>query len=56
MSELIIGVDIGYGNTKTAHCCMGSGVSKLASKPPINTRVGLSSKVCKFFFTPLSAA
>ena len=39
MSELIIGVDIGYGNTKTAHSCMGSGVSKLVSKPPISTRV-----------------
>lgn len=39
MSELIIGVDIGYGNTKTAHCCMGSGVSKLVSKPPLSTRI-----------------
>lgn len=39
MSEMIIGVDIGYGNTKTAHICMGSGISKLATKPPINTGV-----------------
>ena len=43
MSEMIIGVDIGYGNTKTAHICMGSGISKLATKPPIKVEVKISS-------------
>ncbi len=39
MASYIIGIDVGYGNTKSAHCCFSSGVKKLPGKPPINTRV-----------------
>lgn len=38
MSEIIIGVDIGYGNTKGSKTLIQSGVKKLASKPPIDTK------------------
>ena len=39
MASFILGVDVGYGNTKTAHNCFSSVVKKLPGKPPINTRV-----------------
>ena len=39
MSEYVIGIDVGYGNTKTAHSCFSSGVKKLPGKPPLSTRV-----------------
>ena len=39
MAAHIIGVDVGYGNTKTAHNCFSSGVKKLPGKPPLSTRV-----------------
>ncbi len=39
MAAYIIGVDVGYGNTKTAHTCFSSGVKKLPGKPPLSTRV-----------------
>ena len=39
MAQFIIGVDVGYGNTKTAHNCFSSGVKKLPGKPPLSTRV-----------------
>ena len=39
MASYIIGVDVGYGNTKTAHSCFSSGIKLLSSKPPISTRV-----------------
>lgn len=38
MSEMIMGVDIGYGNTKGRQTLIQSGVKKLASKPPIETK------------------
>lgn len=38
MSEIIMGVDIGYGNTKGRQTLIQSGVKKLASKPPIDTK------------------
>ncbi len=38
-NEKVIGVDVGYGNTKTANCCFSSGVKKLPGKPPLNSRV-----------------
>lgn len=38
MSEIIMGVDIGYGNTKGSKTLIQSGVKKLASKPPIDTK------------------
>ena len=38
MSEMIMGVDIGYGNTKGRQTLIQSGVKKLASKPPIDTK------------------
>lgn len=38
MSEIILGVDIGYGNTKSRNVTVASGVKKLASKPPIDTK------------------
>lgn len=38
MSEMIMGVDIGYGNTKGSKTLIQSGVKKLASKPPIDTK------------------
>ena len=38
MSEIILGVDIGYGNTKSRSVTVASGVKKLASKPPIDTK------------------
>lgn len=39
MSEVIMGIDIGYGNTKGGGgVLIQSGVKKLASKPPIKTR------------------
>ncbi len=37
--EHVIGIDVGYGNTKTAHACFSSGVKKLPGKPPLTTRV-----------------
>ncbi len=39
MAAFVIGVDVGYGNTKTAHACFSSGVKKLPGKPPLTTRV-----------------
>lgn len=39
MAAYVIGVDVGYGNTKTAHTCFSSGIKKLPGKPPIATRV-----------------
>ncbi len=39
MAAFVIGVDVGYGNTKTAHTCFSSGVKKLPGKPPLTTRV-----------------
>ena len=39
MAAYVIGVDVGYGNTKTAHNCFSSGVKKLPGKPPLATRV-----------------
>ena len=39
MSELIIGVDVGFGNTKTAHKVFSSGVIRHSTKPPINNMV-----------------
>ena len=39
MAAYIIGVDVGYGNTKTAHTCFSSGIKKLPGKPPLSTRV-----------------
>ena len=39
MATHVIGVDVGYGNTKTAHNCFSSGVKKLPGKPPLSTRV-----------------
>ena len=38
MAAYVIGVDVGYGNTKTAHTCFSSGVKKLPGKPPLATR------------------
>ena len=38
MSEIIMGVDIGYGNTKGSKTLIQSGVKKLASKPPIDAK------------------
>ena len=32
MASYIIGVDVGYGNTKTAHSCFSSGIKLLSSK------------------------
>ncbi len=37
MSAHVIGVDVGFGNTKTAHNIFSSGVSKHATKPPISS-------------------
>ncbi len=39
MQERIIGVDVGYGNTKTVHSCFSSGVKKLPGRPPLQSRV-----------------
>ena len=39
MSNLVIGVDVGFGNTKSAHCIFGSGVVKHAVMPLLNTKV-----------------
>ena len=39
MAAHIIGVDVGYGNTKTAHSCFSSGVKKLPGRPPLSSRV-----------------
>ena len=39
MSELIIGVDVGFGNTKTSHKVFSSGVIKHSTKPPISSIV-----------------
>lgn len=39
MSELIIGVDVGFGNTKTAHKVFSSGVVKHSTKPPFSNMV-----------------
>ena len=39
MASHIIGVDVGYGNTKTAHSCFSSGVKMLPGRPPLSTRV-----------------
>ncbi len=39
MSQLFIGVDVGYGNTKTPHTVFSSGVKRHATKPPINSMV-----------------
>lgn len=39
MNELILGVDVGFGNTKTAHKVFSSGVVKHTTKPPISNRV-----------------
>lgn len=39
MAAHIIGVDVGYGNTKTAHNCFSSGVKMLPGRPPLSSRV-----------------
>ncbi len=39
MKEKIIGVDVGYGNTKTVHSCFSSGVKRLPGRPPLQSRV-----------------
>ncbi len=39
MAAHIIGVDVGYGNTKTAHSCFSSGVKKLPGRPPLSSRI-----------------
>ena len=39
MNALVIGVDVGFGNTKTAHTVFSSGIKKHATKPPINSMV-----------------
>ncbi len=39
MQTKIIGVDVGYGQTKTANSCFSSGVKKLPGRPPLSTRV-----------------
>lgn len=39
MAAYVIGVDVGYGNTKTAHTCFSSGVKRLPGKPPLSARV-----------------
>ncbi len=39
MSELVLGVDVGFGNTKSANSIFSSGVTKHKVMPPINTRV-----------------
>ena len=39
MAAYVIGVDVGYGNTKTSHNCFSSGVMKLPGQPPLATRV-----------------
>ena len=38
MNEIIMGIDIGYGNTKGSRTLIQSGVKKLVSKPPIDTK------------------
>jgi len=38
MHEIIMGVDIGYGNTKGSKTLIQSGIKKLPSKPPIDTK------------------
>ena len=39
MQTKIIGVDVGYGQTKTANSCFSSGVKKLPGRPPLSTQV-----------------
>ena len=39
MAAYVIGVDVGYGNNKTAHTCFSSGVKRLPGKPPLSARV-----------------
>ena len=39
MASYIIGVDVGYGNTKTAHSCFSSGIKLSFLQAPISTRV-----------------
>lgn len=39
MSELVLGVDVGFGNTKSANSIFSSGVTKHKVMPPINTKV-----------------
>lgn len=39
MNEILMGIDIGYGNTKGATTLIQSGVKKLVSKPPLDTRI-----------------
>ena len=39
MSELVIGVDVGFGNTKSANTIFSSGVTKHTQMPPVNTKV-----------------
>ena len=39
MQTKIIGVDVGYGQTKTANSCFSSGIKKLPGRPPLSTRV-----------------
>ena len=39
MSELVLGVDVGFGNTKSANNIFSSGVTKHKVMPPINTKV-----------------
>ena len=39
MQTVIIGVDVGYGNTKTSNVCFSSGIRKLPGRPPVSTRV-----------------
>ncbi len=39
MQAKIIGVDVGYGQTKTTSACFSSGIKKLPGRPPLSTRV-----------------
>lgn len=39
MSELVLGVDVGFGNTKSANNIFSSGVTKHTLMPPVNTKV-----------------
>lgn len=39
MNELVIGIDVGFGNTKTPHSIFSSGVIKHSVMPPLNKRV-----------------
>ena len=38
MNDIFLGIDIGYGNTKTDNIIFSSGVKKLATVPPVMTK------------------